>query len=261
MLQIGGERRPEEPDTEETPAPAPAPEDEPPSDDEDARTVPAPYAELREKLAAEAARREAIEREVEFLRRGQPVQPAVDPVRQAMDQIRIDPDTWNQMVADPNYGANLATDALQRIFLLNQHLLRNNVLGEVQQQVENRLHQVNIRQDGEQLKRAFWESNQQLLPYDRLVRQFASEVSAEIGQGANYTGDDVLREIRDRTRNELKNYGIAVPDEAPRRRSKVAQMTGRIRPAQAEMGGSLVRGRPQMSEIQKSIYRLARRQA
>jgi len=268
MLTIGGERPPRGPD-DESPEEEPAPGVPPPADDEpepEEQSRVDPVAELREKFAAEVGRREAIERELEFLRRGggQPTEPPVDPVRQAMDQIRVDPDTWNQMIADPNVGSAVATDALQKIFVLNQHLLRNHLMGEVNQQVEQRLNQVNIRQDGEQLKRSFWEANQGLLPYDRVVRQFAAEVSNEIGQGARYTGEQVLSEIRDRTRAQLKEWNIAVPDEAPRRRARVTGIDGareRFRPAQAEMGSSLGRSRPQMTKVQRDIYRLARRQA
>jgi hypothetical protein len=270
MLTIGGERPRPDDGEEKEPSPLPSgmpePDDEPEEkpDAEDARTVPEPLAELRERIAAESARREGLERELEFLRRGgaQPPEPQVDPVRQAMELLRIDPATWNEMIADPNRGAALATDALQKILLLNNNITRQQVLAEAQQLVNNQLQQVNIRQDGEELKRSFWEKNQALLPYERVVRQFAAEVAQEVQQGAQYTGEQVLAEINSRTRKELTSYGIRVPDEARKPAGRVASMATareRYRPAAAEMGGSLGRQAPAMSALQKQLYRLAAR--
>jgi hypothetical protein len=268
LLTIGGERpRPDDEEPSPLPSGMPVPEDDEeegePEPEKDTR-APDPVAQLREEMAREAGRREALERELEFLRRGgaAPPEPQVDPVHQAMDLLRVDPDTWNKMIADPEYGSKLVTDALQKIFLLNNNITRQSVLGEAQNLVNQRLQQVDIRSDGEELKRSFWEKNQALLPYERVVRQFAAEVAQEVQQGAHYTGQQVLEEINSRTRAELKNYGIRVPDEPKRASGRVASIAGareRMRPAAAEMGGSLGRQAPAMTQLQKQLYRLAAR--
>lgn len=245
-------------------------DDEVPSEDESSRaTIPEPIAELRERLAAEAARTEALQREVAFLAAGQrqgPQEPAPDPVREAMNLFRIDPQTWNEMIADPRRGAELATNALQSAVLVGSHLSQAQqqaVLQQVQQQLHAHQAQTNITREGDDMKRLFWERNQNLLPYERLVRQFASEVASEVNQGRAYTSEQVLHEIGSRTRAELRaNYNTDIPEPTGGRRARVASMEGareRLRPAGAEMGSSLGRHAPPMSAVQKSLYRLARR--
>jgi hypothetical protein len=233
-------------------------------------TVSEELATLRERLAAEGARREQMQREVEFLARGamqpQQQQPQVDPVREAMQLFRIDPHTWNQMIADPERGAELATNALQSAVLIGSQLSQNQqaaVLQQVQQHIAARDQQNIIAREGDEMKRRFWETNQNLLKHERLVRQFASEVANEVNQGRPYTSEQVLHEIGSRTRAELRaNYDIDIPEPTAGRRARVSSMTDardRLRPASAEMGSGLGRRAAPLTPVQKSLYRLARR--
>ena len=235
-------------------------------------TVSEDITKLREQLAAEGARREQMQREVEFLARASYGQqqaqqaPQADPVREAMQLFRIDPHTWNQMLADPERGAELATNALQSAVLIGSQLSANQQQATLQQ-VAQHLHAQNqqsvIAREGEEMKRAFWERNQNLLPYERLVRQFASEVAGEVNQGRGYTSEQVLHEIGSRTRAELRsNYGVEIGEPSAPRRGRVSSMNDardRMRPAAAEMGSGLGRRSAPLSPVQKSLYRLARR--
>src|SRR5215813_9880832 len=235
-------------------------------------TVSEEISTLRERLAAEGARREQMQREVEFLARASMTQqqaqqpPPMDPVREAMNLFRIDPHTWNQMLADPERGAELATNALQSAVLIGSQLSQNHqqaVLQQVAQHLHSQNQQSVIAREGEEMKRMFWERNQNLLPYERLVRQFASEVAGEVNQGRQYTSEQVLHEIGSRTRAELRsNYGLEVGEPAAPRRGRVSSMSDardRMRPAAAEMGSGLGRRAAALSPVQKSLYRLARR--
>jgi hypothetical protein len=235
-------------------------------------TVSEEITRLREQLAAEGARRDQMQREVEFLARASIGQqqaqqpPAPDPVREAMNLFRIDPHTWNQMIADPERGAELATNALQSAVLIGSQLSQNQqqaVLSQVAQHMQARDQQNVIAREGEEMKRMFWERNQNLLPYERLVRQFASEVAGEVNQGRGYTSDQVLHEIGSRTRAELRaNYGVEIDDGTGGRGARVSSMSDarqRLRPAAAEMGSGLGRRSAPLTPVQKSLYRLARR--
>src|SRR5215813_10677481 len=208
-------------DEQEAPPPSPLERpderDDEPEEPEGRQTIPEPIADLRERLAAESARREGMERELEFLRRGQfqgQEVPQADPVREAMNLFRVDPHTWNQMIADPERGAEMATNALQSAILIGSQLSQNHqqaVLQQVAQHMHAQNQQSVIAREGEEMKRMFWERNQNLLPYERLVRQFASEVAGEVNQGRQYTSEQVLHEIGSRTRAELRsNYGLEV---------------------------------------------------
>jgi len=233
-------------------------------------TVSEEITRLRENLAAEGARREQMQREVEFLARAsmtqQPQQPQPDPVREAMNMLRVDPQTWNRMLADPEFGGEQATNALQAVYQLGLHTARaenQGVVQQVAQHLQAQQQQNLIAREGEEMKRMFWERNQNLLPYERLVRQFASEVAGEVNQGRPYSSDQVLHEIGSRTRAELRsNYGVEIGEPAPGRRGRVSSMSDardRMRPAAAEMGSGLGRRGAPLSPVQKSLYRLARR--
>jgi len=234
-------------------------------------TVSEEITRLRENLAAEGARREQMQREVEFLARAsmtqqQAQQPQADPVREAMNMLRVDPQTWNRMLADPEFGGEQATNALQAVYQLGLHTARaenQGVVQQVAQHLQAQQQQNLIAREGEEMKRMFWERNQNLLPYERLVRQFASEVAGEVNQGRQYSSEQVLHEIGSRTRSELRaNYGVDIGEPSPGRRGRVSSMNDardRMRPAAAEMGSGLGRRTAPLTGVQKSLYRLARR--
>lgn len=233
-------------------------------------TVSEDYAQMRERIAAQAAQNEQMRREIEFLARAQmqggaQAQPQADPVVESMRLLQVDPQTWNRMIADPQYGAEQASNGLQGAYQLGVHTARvemQQLQNQMAQHVAQQSAQTNIAREGDDMKRKFWEQNQGLLPYERLVRQFATEVAGEVNQGRAYTSEQVLSEIGARTRSELRsNYGIEL-DEPRRQSARVSSMTGareRLRPAGAEMGSGLGRRSQPMSNVQKQLYRLARR--
>ena len=208
-------------------------------------------ADIRERLAAETATREARDREVEFLLRQREAPQhqahAQDPMPTILEALRVTPEQWTTMVQDPDQGSRMLTEMAHRMFLLGNQVAKSQVLAEVSSTLDQRDRALATERQSENLQAEFWRRNPDLEPYKRTVIGITTEVAEEQGQYQRNV-EQIMDEVSKRTRKELTTHGIKLGESSARRK---------ITPARADMGGSAGRPTPVLTPKQRQMYRLA----
>ncbi len=204
--------------------------------------------DVRRDLAVEAARREALEREVQFLRAGAQAPAQTDPLVDVLNAIQLDEETWTEMVANPKEGARRVSELMRGAIAASSQATRQSLIAEIGAAIRQRDEQLDRRMRTVSNQNQFWSDNADLKPHEELVQAFALQVANEQGT-TNRTHDQIINEVTSRTRNKLKEYGVSLGSER----------ATRVRPAAGDRSTGTGSGSRSLTKTQKEILAMVGR--